>query len=135
MQNTTLVVHVHLHNLREQWREMSAAARLQYVALLTHLYKYLSKFVSRGPTEARISRFERCLNHLGTVANHRAYKYSLSPSVCVDIVPHLATLLRGVADEDALHCVIRIQDAVELDFIEQGWTYEPTQNFAYRTPA
>jgi len=126
--------HAHLHNLREQWKMKSIAERLAHVALPAHLYAYLSSYVPRRATEARIGQFSRCLAHVGTFSDHRAQKFTISATVCGDIVPLLEQLIRGTTDEDALRLVWHVQDAVELDFITQGWTYNAAECFAYRTP-
>jgi len=125
---------LHQHNLRERWKEMCEADRREHVSEPLHLYAFLSGFVPRGVTESRIAQFARCVDHIGSFTDHRAQKYSLPPALCADVVPLVDALVRGQSNEGTLRTVMRVQDCVERDLRAQGWTYDASQNFVYRTP-
>ena len=125
----------HLHNLREQWKQMSVAERRAHVREPKHLYAYVAGFVPRGVTEGRIAQFAKCVNHLGSFIDNRAHKFGLSADTAPDLARLVDVLVSGASDTQQLRTVMRIQDMVERDFIGQGWTYDATQSFAYRTPA
>jgi len=127
--------------LREQWEGMRPEQRVEHLKQPAHLYAYMSGFVPRGTTEGRIRRFFACLEHLGVGGSGRPVKLALSAAACAPIALELDALIEAghptepaaTVDERALTSIMLIQRLVEADVATQGWSYDTSHDFAFRT--